>query len=187
MTGPSLGREQIVVLLTELGADLHGQGVRADLFVVGGAAMALAYNTRRATRDIDAVFEPKLQVYAAAARIRVRHDLPEDWLNEAVREFLPGPDPARQEILDVPGVRVSVPSPRYLLALKVAAARVDRDADDIRVLADLVGARTAQEVLDLTGQIMGRNVLLPKVHFLIEEIFSETAPSPAARPPSPPR
>src|SRR3954447_11903370 len=31
-------------------------GVVADLYVFGGAAMALAYDSRRATRDIDAVF-----------------------------------------------------------------------------------------------------------------------------------
>jgi len=29
--------------------------------------MALAYDARRATRDIDAVFQPKEEVYAAAA------------------------------------------------------------------------------------------------------------------------
>src|SRR6476660_7064850 len=34
---------------------LHRRGVTADLYVFGGAAMALAYDARRATRDIDAV------------------------------------------------------------------------------------------------------------------------------------
>lgn len=28
------------------------------MYVVGGAAMALAYASRRSTRDVDAVFEP---------------------------------------------------------------------------------------------------------------------------------
>jgi len=30
----------------------------ADVFVVGGAAMALAYDAARVTRDVDAVFKP---------------------------------------------------------------------------------------------------------------------------------
>jgi len=54
-----LDREQIVNLLTDLGSELAERGVRADLFLVGGAAIALAFNTRRATRDVDGVFEPK--------------------------------------------------------------------------------------------------------------------------------
>jgi len=67
---------------------------------------------------------------------------------------------------------VSVPSTRYLLALKVAAARVDRDADDIRFLAEQCGLRTAEEVIAVVEEVMGgRQPLLPKVQFLIEEMF----------------
>ncbi|HEX6685424.1 MAG TPA: DUF6036 family nucleotidyltransferase [Candidatus Limnocylindrales bacterium] len=59
-----LSRDELTGLLDELGAELERQGVHGDLFVVvGGAAMALAYNTRRSTRDLDAVFEPKHVVY----------------------------------------------------------------------------------------------------------------------------
>lgn len=69
-----LGRDQIVELLGELGDELDGRGVRGEMSV-GGAAMALAYNTRRATRDIDAVFEPKTVVYEVAAMLAVHHGL----------------------------------------------------------------------------------------------------------------
>ena len=50
-------------------------------------------------------------------------------------------------VLDLPGITVSVPSPHYLLALKVQAARIDRDQDDIRFLARETGAKTADDVL----------------------------------------
>lgn len=134
--------------------------------------MALAYNTRRATRDIDAVFEPKAAIYDAARRLAARHDLPGDWLNDAVKGWLPGKDPNARECLQSRGISVSVPSPQYLLALKVAAARVDRDADDIRALAQICGLTTAGEVLTVTEQVMGsRAHLLPKVQFLVEEMF----------------
>jgi hypothetical protein len=45
----SLTREQIIGLLAELGQELDARGVKAHLFVVGGAVMALAYNMRRTT------------------------------------------------------------------------------------------------------------------------------------------
>ena len=173
--------EDIIALLRELGDDLDSRGVRGEMFIVGGAAMALAYNTRRATRDIDAVFEPKNSIYQAAKRLAARHDLSDDWLNDAVKGMLPGGDPDARECFASRGIAVSVPSPRYLLALKVAAARVDRDADDIRALAEICGFMTASEVLDATVQVMGaRARVLPKVQFLIEDMFpAEPAPKSA--------
>lgn len=167
-----LSRDDIVVLLNELGAELHGQGLRGELFIVGGAAMALAYNARRATRDVDGVFEPKAEVYRAAAVVGTHHHLPDGWLNDSVKGLLPGADPDALDLFEGPGISVSVPSPNYLLALKVAAARVDRDADDIRLLAHICGLNSAAQVLDVTEQIIGtERPLEPKVQFLIEEMF----------------
>ncbi len=51
-----MDRNEIVAALTALGVRLSSVGVTADIYVVGGAAIALAYDERRATRDIDGVF-----------------------------------------------------------------------------------------------------------------------------------
>lgn len=180
MTIAAWTRDQIVDLLSDLGHELDQRGIRGDLFVVGGAAMALAFNTRRATRDVDGVFEPKAEVYEAARRVAAERGISQDWLNDAVKGLLPGNDPHARALLDLPGLRVSVPSARYLLALKVTAARVDRDAEDIRTLAQLCGVSSAEEVLNLTEEVMGgRRGLLPKSQFLLEEMF---AASPKTQP-----
>lgn len=68
-SGPLIGADQIRMLLLELGRRLDSRGIEARLFLVGGAAMALAYNRDRVTRDLDAVFEPKQEIYAEAARM----------------------------------------------------------------------------------------------------------------------
>ena len=47
--------------------------------------MALAYSARRATRDLDAVFEPKQVIYEVAHQVGTRHGLPDDWLNDGVK------------------------------------------------------------------------------------------------------
>jgi hypothetical protein len=52
------GRAEMERAFTALGERLAGRGVVADVFVVGGAAMALAYDATRVTRDIDATFVP---------------------------------------------------------------------------------------------------------------------------------
>ncbi len=88
-----MDRDQILQLLHELGDRLDGRGVRGEMFLVGGAAMALAYSTRRSTADLDAVFEPKLPIYEVAEAMGREHGLTPAWLNDAVMGFLPGPDP----------------------------------------------------------------------------------------------
>jgi len=52
------GRAEIERAFTALGERLARRGVVADVFVVGGAAMALAYDAARVTWDVGAVFMP---------------------------------------------------------------------------------------------------------------------------------
>jgi len=146
-----LGRDELKKLLTELGELLERDGLKSEFYIVGGAAIALAYNARRFTRDVDAVFEPKSRVYSAAAVVARNNSLPEDWLNDAVKGLLPGADPDARPVFEAPGISVSAASPRYLLAMKVAAARIDRDLDDILMLAGLCDAKTSADVIDIVN------------------------------------
>jgi len=166
-----LGGVDIRRYLAELGDELAAVGVRGELFIVGGAAMALAYNTRRAARDIDRVFEPKTIVYEAARRVATRHDdLPDDWLNDAVKGFLLGDDPAATVVFDHPGLRVRVASPRYLFAMKIAASRVERDADDIVALHRLSGFEGVDDALAYVSRTYPHLRLEPRVQYLLEEL-----------------
>ena len=55
--------------LTALGERLASRDVTADVFVVGGAATALAYDANRATPDVDTRFMPYGIVLAEARRV----------------------------------------------------------------------------------------------------------------------
>ncbi len=167
---------QIRELFNELAAELDADGVRAQMFVVGGAAMAVAFNTRRTTRDIDAVFEPKTKVYDAAARVANNHPgLGADWLNDAVKGFLPGRDPAATVVFKAPSLSVEIASPKYLFALKALAARGERDIDDLRFLYQHLGFETVEEAFDAITDLIPDKNLLPKTQFLLEEIAAELA------------
>jgi hypothetical protein len=50
-----LDRTGIEDAFRRLGDRLARRGMVADLYIFGGAAMSLVYDSRRATRDIDAV------------------------------------------------------------------------------------------------------------------------------------
>jgi hypothetical protein len=165
-----MNRAEIIAALTALAAELERRGVSAEMYVVGGAAIALAFDERRATRDVDAVFEPKGIVYEAAAVVAERLELPGGWLNDAVKGFLEGDDPAPAPVLDLPGLRCLAASPEVLLALKVLAHRVGEDEDDLRLLAAELGLERADEVLAIAERTYGER-LDPAARFFVEEIF----------------
>ena len=165
-----MDRDEIIAALTALAAELDRVGVSAEMYVVGGAAIALAFDERRSTRDIDAVFEPKNVVYEAAAVVAEHLGLPGGWLNDAVKGFLEGEDPAAAPVLDLPGLRCLTASPQTLLALKVLAHRVGEDEDDLRLLAAELGLEGADQVLAIAEKTYGDR-LDPAARFFVEQVF----------------
>ena len=166
-------RAEIVELLRKLAERLDARGLEGEMYVVGGAAIALAFDERRSTRDVDAVFEPKRAIYDAAAEIAAELDLPEGWLNDAVKGFLSGSDPGATPVLELPGLRVATASPRILLAMKVLAHRAGEDDDDIRLLAGQLGLTTASAVLAVATEVYGDR-LDAAARFFVEEVFAVT-------------
>jgi hypothetical protein len=165
-----MDRTEIVAALTALAAELDRRGVSGEMYIVGGAAIALAFDERRATRDIDAIFEPKTVVYEAAAVVAEERDLPGGWLNDAVKGFLASEDRDAAPVLDLPGLRCLAASPTTLLALKVLAHRVGEDEDDLRLLAAELGLERADEILAVAEETFGDR-LDPAARFFVEEIF----------------
>ncbi len=139
---------------------------------MGGAALCLAYQARAATKDLDGVFEPAQTVRDAAAAVAERLSLPEDWLNDAVKGFLPSTPQSKNVVFSTDYLSVWVPAPEYLLAMKVVSSRVGtRDVDDIRFLANLLGLTTAKEVLEATRMFFGENIIPQKSIYVVEEVF----------------
>jgi Nucleotidyltransferase of unknown function (DUF6036) len=167
----AFSRAEILKALQALGDELSSKDVRGQIFIVGGAAMALAYSTRRVTKDIDAVFEPKSLIYEAALRVSEEQDLPEDWLNDAAKGFMPGTDADRRPVPDIQGIEITTASPRYLLAMKLMAMRFGEDDEDIEVLTRECGLHSAQEALDLLKHMYPTREPLPKTRFFLEELF----------------
>jgi hypothetical protein len=86
--GPLLDRAAIQDAFRRLGDRLVRRGVVADIYVVGGAAMALAYDGRRSTRDIDAVFQPHGIVLEESRAVAAELGLPAWWLNEQASVYV---------------------------------------------------------------------------------------------------
>jgi hypothetical protein len=147
----------------------------------------LTLNYRVATKDVDAVFEKdKDFVRKIAAQIAEEFGWDEDWLHDGVKGWLSAAesDPAAKVFIgtypseDEPGLRVFVPRPEYLFAMKCRAMRVggtagSEDVEDIRRLAKAIGIENAQQALELVQAFYPRHVIEPKTQFGLEEIFSK--------------
>ena len=82
---PVLDRHGLEEAFRRLGDRLAKRGIVADIYVFGGAAMAMAYDSRRATRDVDALFRPHGIVLEEAQAVGAELGLPTWWLNEQAR------------------------------------------------------------------------------------------------------
>lgn len=165
----NLDRQRLREAFTRLGRHLRDAGKFLEIAVYGGSAIALRFEWRGATEDVDAVVREgfdERDLVGPVAIVAREMNLDDDWLNNAVGAFTPleeddgwfevsgdyplGPDP---------GLRVLTATPRYLLALKLAALanpeRWGRDVGDAGDLAREVGIRRADELDTLYRAIHG--------------------------------
>ncbi len=166
-----LGRAELERAFTALGERLARRGVVADVFVVGGAAMALAYDATRVTRDVDARFVPHGIVVEEAKRVAEDLGLPPWWLNEQASVYISGKDdPGKRRVFDHPGLRVMAASPEHVFAMKALAART-RDVDDLRLLASIIGVHSSEQALRLCAEFYPDEPASQRSAAVLRELF----------------
>ena len=177
---PALTREAILAALRALSDALGKQAVIGEVCLFGGTVMVLAFAARVSTKDVDALFQPAQLIRDLARRIGEEQGLPEHWLNDGVKGYVS----ARHEVVagnlpQFPHLRLTMPVPEYLLAMKCMAARLggttgeQSDVPDIRFLIRRLGLKSAEEVLGLVGQYYPANRIPVKTQYLVEGLFEE--------------
>lgn len=134
--------------------------------------MCVALDARASTKDVDGWFTEPQAVRVAARHVAAELSLPEDWLNDAAKAFIP--DGARFERWrSFQHLDVSVADDRTLLAMKCAAARTEEDTADIRFLAARLGLTTAADVLRVVTEFYPVERLPVRSQLLVEELFHD--------------
>jgi hypothetical protein len=146
-----LTKQIIEQAFNEMGRIAAARGLTIEIAVYGGSCLILASDIRNASGDVDAVFlSDNGVVREIAAEVAKRLGLPDDWINEGVRRMAPPPGNPQPNLMpfgDYPmnsesavGLRVFLPSPRYMLAMKMLSNRLAEDVDKARTdLGDAVG------------------------------------------------
>lgn len=177
----SLTREHILRALGSLSDELGKQGIVGELCLFGGTAMVLAFTARLTTKDVDAVFQPAATIRELARSIATELDLPADWLNDGVKGFVSAHhETTTGELPQFPNLRLTMPVPEYLLAMKCFAARIasaegegPSDVSDIVFLIRRLGLKSPEEVLDLVRRYYSAERIPMKTQYLVESLFEE--------------
>jgi len=178
-----LSREQILRALEMLSHELQQQNVTGELCVFGGTVMVLAFNARVSTKDVDALFQPAPVVRDAARRVGEAFDLPAHWLNDGVKGFLSEHHKVTAAGLpQFPHLRLTMPVPEYLLAMKCMASRLGgtedggSDVTDIRFLIRHLELQSAEAVLEIVARYYPASRVPVKTQYLVEGLFEEGLP-----------
>ena len=124
-----------------------------SLAIAGGASMALRRGSR-VTGDVDVVSEGMNDlVRRAAATVAERHHLAQDWLNDGVKGLGVALPLDAQPVFSGTCLTVESVGPKYLLAMKLTAARPEDLEDCAHLIAEL-GIRSHDELLDLIEQAL---------------------------------
>jgi hypothetical protein len=179
-SGSVLTREAILRALGSLSEELGKQGITGEVCLFGGTVMVIAFTARPSTKDVDAIFLPTPLIRDLARRIAAEQNLPADWLNDGVKGYVS----ARHEttpgnLPQFPHLRLTMPVPEYLLAMKCMAARLGgttgepTDIPDIIFLIRHLRLDSARAVLDLVGRYYPANRVPVKTQYLVEGLFEE--------------
>jgi hypothetical protein len=176
----TLNREAILHALKTLSDELGGEGVTGEVCLFGGTVMVLAYSARLATKDVDALFQPAPVIRRFAQQIGEAQGLPANWLNDGVKGFVSTRhETTTGDLPQFPHLRLTMPVPEYLLAMKCMAARLGgtegaaSDLPDIIFLIRHLRLPTAAAVLEIVAQYYPASRIPAKTQFLVEGLFEE--------------
>ena len=150
----SLDREALIELLDELARRLERRKVRAQVYLIGGAAMSLAFDRSRTTHDVDARIDSGHGALIEAVRAIARErGLPGTWLNEEATANIPkSPNTRARTVYESEYLTITGASAEHILAMKLEAGRAT-DVDDIALLIGRLGISTAEEALAIHGRL----------------------------------
>jgi hypothetical protein len=173
MIEPLFDADDVHRAFTDLAQKLKQRNIIGHVHVLGGAAMLLAYNPKRAsTRDIDALFTPDGPMISAIREVAAKNGWPSTWLNNQAAVYVSRTPGEGQRVFDHPNLQVMVTPPEHLLAMKALAARAIRDVDDIRVLVTHLGISTSQEVWSIVERYFPGTEIPARSRARIEDLLN---------------
>lgn len=169
----SVKQATVAPLINDLNGLLRSSSIEVEFYFMGGAVLFQAFDAAPRTAHISAMFKPAATVHAAAAELARRESLPDGWLQESVRTALEGAVHTGAYV-DLSHVRMFVPLPAYVLAVKCAALRLAADLetiDDVRYVLRAMNIKTADQAMAVVSQYFTDRQLAPRTQAVLEDLL----------------
>ena len=170
----SLDRETLIELLDDLSRRLERRRVRAQVYVIGGAAMSLAFDRARTTHDVDARIESGHGALTEAVR-EIAHErgLTGTWLNEQATANIPkAPDTRARTVYESEYLTITGASAEHILAMKLEAGR-RTDIGDVATLIGHLGITTAEDALAIHRRLFPESTRGSKAREIVEHVLAD--------------
>ena len=150
----SLNKDELIALLDELSECLKRKNVRASVYIVGGAAMALAFDRSRTTHDIDGRIDAGHgALIDSVHEVAHRRGLPTSWLNDQATPNMPmARDERARTVYASEYLTVTGASGEHILGMKLESGRAF-DQKDINTLVKHLNIRTVEEGTGIHGRL----------------------------------
>ncbi len=154
-----MDKDRLLQIFDYLNERLKANQLQLEITIYGGSVMTMVYDNRPATKDIDCVFSEVNQklLENILGMTRFTFNLPENWINEEIKEPLKSIIKEDKETYKVySNLKILKPKAEQLLAMKILAARAEpaKDFIDAFILCRDLNIRTREELLNVVEKYL---------------------------------
>lgn len=154
-----MDKDRLIQIFNYLNEMLKANQLQLEITIYGGTVMTMVYDNRPATKDIDCVFSEVNQKLLdnILEMTRFTFNLPENWINEEVKQPLKSIIREDKETYKVySNLKILSPKAEQLLAMKILAARAEpaKDFIDAFILCRDLDIRTREELLSVVEKYL---------------------------------
>ena len=173
----SLNKDELIAPLDELSEGLKRKNARASVYIVGGAAIAMAFDRSRTTHDIDERIDAGHgALIDLVHEIAHRRGLPTSWLNDQATPKMPmARDERARTVYASEYLTVTGASGKHILGIKLESGRAF-DQKDVDTLVKHLKIRTVEEGTGIHGRLFPHSRKGNRAQEMMETALKEIDP-----------
>jgi len=168
-----LSKKEMLEYFEVINQKLAKNGKHGEIVLAGGASLAMVFDARDSTRDIDAIFQPSEEMRQIVKDMADEYDLPDDWLNDGVKGYI-SEKMNQKKYISLSNLDVYSIDAEGLLAMKLTSARVDtKDMEDSIFLMKLLNIREEKVLFAIIDKYTHPNQRTIASKYFTQEAFEK--------------